>query len=395
MADQTFARYVNERRILTQLRQHGAMPRAELARRLALTPATITNLVENLASDALVIEQRARQSEAPRRDVGRPGVDIALNPEGGFFLGAEIGVGLVRFALLDLALGVVASQTQRLATSVSPDAAVAAIAAYVEGLERQRRVKGLLRSVGITVPGLVRSDGHVVHLPMLGWKDVNLRALAEAALSVPVFVENNAQAAAFGEVYTQPGLATEAIIYLKLGAGCGGAAIINGRLMRGASGTGSEFGHLRIRTHGPRCSCGQEGCLETFVNIAALERLYRPGRAFGIDGLSALPAQVAEAAAGGDRAADAAMDDLVGPLIIGLTSLVNIFNPGTLVLGGAMRPVLAARLSAIAEAVGGAIVPGIPKPEIRLSTLGELECAVGAATIAHHQAFDVSNIEIG
>jgi N-acetylglucosamine repressor len=394
MADQTFARYVNERRILTQLRLQGAMPRAELARRLALTPATITNLVENLAADALVMEQHAQRLDGTRRDVGRPGVNIALNPEGGFFLGAEIGVGLVRFALLDLALGVVASQTQPLATSISPDAAVAAIAAYVSGLEQHGGVKGRLRSIGITVPGLVRSDGHVVHLPILGWKDVNLRALGEAALSVPVFVENNAHAAAFGEAYTQPDLASAAIIYLKLGTGCGGAAIVNGRLMRGAGGTGGEFGHIRIRHDGPRCSCGQLGCLETFVNIAALDRSYRPGQGFGVDGLSALPAQVARAAENGDPYAGAAMDELIRHLVTGLTTLVNIFNPGTIVLGGAMRPVLAARLDHIEGAVGGAIVPGMARPRIRLSTLGELECAVGAATIAHHQAFDVSNIEI-
>jgi N-acetylglucosamine repressor len=395
MADQTFARYVNERRILTQLRLQGAMPRAELARRLALTPATITNLVENLASDALVMEQRAAREEGARREVGRPGVDIALNPQGGYFLGAEIGVGVVRFALLDLALGVVDSQTERLATTIGPAAAVAAMAAYVEALDRRRGLKGRLRSIGITVPGLVRSDGYVVHLPILGWKDVNLRALAEEALSVPVFVENNAHAAAFGEVYTQPGLQADAIVYLKLGTGCGGAAILNGRLMRGAGGTGNEFGHIRIHKSGIRCSCGQQGCLETFVNIAALDRAYRPGQAFGVDGLSALPAMVAQAAADGDRSAGTAMDELAGNLITGLTSLVNIFNPSTIVLGGAMRPVLAARLKAIGQAVGATIVPGMTKPQIRLSTLGELECAIGAATIAHHQAFDVSNIEIG
>jgi N-acetylglucosamine repressor len=394
MADQTFARYVNERRILTQLRQQGAMPRAELARRLALTPATITNLVENLAADGLVIEQRTVRDEAARRDVGRPGVAIALNPRGGTFLGAEIGVGVVRFALMDLALGVVDSQTERLATTIGPEAAVAAIAAYVAGLERRSGGRGRLRSVGITVPGLVRSDGYVVHLPILGWKNVNLRALAEAALSVPVLVENNAHAAAFGEVYTQPSMQTDAIVYLKLGTGCGGAAILNGRLMRGAGGTASEFGHIRIRSVGPRCSCGQEGCLETFVNIAALDRAYRPGQGFGIDGLSALPAIVARAAQAGDRTAGEAMDELAGHLILGLTCLVNIFNPSTIVLGGAMRPVLEARIAALTSAVGMAVVPGMARPQIRLSTLGEMECAIGAATIAHHQALDVSNIEI-
>ena len=395
MADQTFARYVNERRILTQLRIHGAMPRAELARRLALTPATITNVVETLAAQQLVREVRPERAEAPRRELGRPGVDIAINPEGGYFLGAEIGVGVVRFALIDFALGVVDAETFALASNVTPAAALEAIALHVQGLERRKRFKGRLRSLGITVPGLVRSDGYVVHLPILGWKDVNLRALAEAELSVPVFVENNAHAAAFGEIYVQPALQADSIVYLKLGTGCGGAAIISGRLVRGARGTGGEFGHVRIHKTGMRCSCGQQGCLETFVNIAALDRAYRPGQAFGVDGLSELPATVAAAASAGDRTAAEAMDGIAGNLVIGLISLVNIFNPSTIVLGGAMRPVLAARLGAIHDAVAAGIVPGMLTPDIRLSTRGEMECAIGAATIAHHQAFDVSNIEIG
>jgi len=292
-------------------------------------------------------------------------------------------------------LGVVDTETAPLSSHVTPDAAVEAIARHVSSLEARKRFKGRLLSLGITVPGLVRSDGYVVHLPILGWKDVNLRALAEAELSVPVFVENNAHAAAFGEVYTQPSLSADAIVYLKLGTGCGGAAIVNGRLLRGASGTGSEFGHLRIHRSGLRCSCGQEGCLETFVNIAALDRAYRPGQAFGVDGLSGLPAAVAAAASAGDRTAQGAMDAVSGNLVLGLVSLVNVFNPSTVVLGGAMRPVLEARLDAMRRAVRQGIVPGMRAPEIRLSTLGAMECAIGAATIAHHQALDVSNIEIG
>ncbi|WP_448950351.1 ROK family protein [Labrys neptuniae] len=388
MADQTLARYVNERRILTQLRLQGPMSRAALARRLGLTPATITNLVENLTAGSLLIEKPAAREDGARRDVGRPGVDIALNPKGGYFLGAEIGVGVVRFALLDLALGVVDSRTARLIQPIEPEAVVAAIAAYARGLKP-------LRAIGITVPGLVRSDGHVVHLPMLGWKDLNFRALAEKALSAPVLVENNAHAAAFGEIYTQPGLQADTIIYLKLGAGCGGAAIVNGRLIRGAGGTGNEFGHLRIRPAGPVCSCGRQGCLETFVNMAALDRFYRPSEAFDVDSLSALPAMVAAAASDGDAEAVGAIEELAGHLATGLTSLANIFNPSTIVLGGAMRPVLSACLDRLSQAVCAGIVPGMTRPQLQLSTLGEMECAIGAATIAHHQAFDVSNIEIG
>jgi N-acetylglucosamine repressor len=393
MADQTLARYVNERRILTLLRVQGPMSRAEAARQLGLTRATITHLVESLGARNLVAELRSKRQKSQRREQGRPGVAIALNPEGGYFLGAEIGVGVMRFALLDFALNVVDTVTISVPTKISPVAAIETVVRQAKSLEQRKKYRGRLRSLGMTVPGLVRSDGFVVHLPILGWKDVNLQGLAESELHLPTAVENNANAAAFGEAYLQPSRSQDSTVYLKLGIGCGGAAIVNGRLLRGASGTAGEFGHLRVAASGPRCSCGQEGCLESCVNLAALAKVYRPEPSAAADGLS-LPMRVASKAAEGDPAAQAAIDSIADYLTIGLVSLTNIFNPRTVVLGGVMRPVLASCLEVLRGRVSAGIVPGMQVPEIRLSTLGEMECAIGAATITHHRACDISSMEI-
>lgn len=393
LADQTLARYVNERRILTLLRVQGPMSRADAARQLGLTRATITHLVESLSGRNLIAELRSKRPTSPRREPGRPGVTITLNPEGGYFLGVEIGVGVMRFALLDFALNVVDTVTVSVAAKISPAAAVKRVVEHIKSLERNRKYKGRLRSLGMTVPGLVRSDGFVVHLPILGWKDVNLQALAESELQLLAFVENNANAAAFGAAYLQPSQPQDSIVYLKLGKGCGSAAIVNGRLLRGASGTAGEFGHLRVAASGPRCSCGQVGCLESWVNLDALARAYRPKGSPAVDGLS-LPMRVASKAAEGDPAAQVAIDSIADYLTMGLVSLTNIFNPRTIFLGGLMRPVLASCLEALRSRVGAGIVPGMRVPEIRLSPLGEMECAIGAATITHHRACDISHIEI-
>ena len=152
------------------------------------------------------------------------------------------------------------------------------IAEVHAALERRPKYRGKIRALGLTVPGLVRSDGLVVHLPVLGWKNVKLLQLAAAEIETPLFIENNTNAAAFGEVYTHPGPNRDFIVYLKLGIGCGGAAILNGRLMRGGRGTAAEFGHMRVADDGPLCSCGRRGCLETFVNLAALAAGFAPDR---------------------------------------------------------------------------------------------------------------------
>jgi len=394
MADQTLARYVNERRILTLLRVQGPMSRADAARQLALTRGTITNLVESLISRELIIEQSSKPASGPRRELGRPGVNIALHRDGGYFLGAEIGVGVIRFALLDLTLEVVENSTIATAPDVPPEAAIKEVIRYAKSLMRRKKYRRRLRALGITVPGLVRSDGFVVNLPILGWKDVNLQVLAEAELGVPTSIVNNANAAAFGELYTQPSLQQDSVVYLKIGTGCGGAVIINGRLLRGPSGTAGELGHIRIASTGSVCSCGQVGCLETYVNTVALSRLHRPHDAPDVDALPSLPQLVATRAVEGDAAAQAAMDSIAHHLLIGLISLANVFGPRTIFLGGTMRPVLASCLDRLQQGVARGIVPGMEAPEVRLSALSELECAIGVATISHHQAFDISSVEI-
>ncbi|SHF96014.1 Sugar kinase of the NBD/HSP70 family, may contain an N-terminal HTH domain [Kaistia soli DSM 19436] len=393
MADQTLARYVNERGILTLLRVHGPSSRADMARQLSLTPATVTRLVTEMIERGLVREE-PRGAARAGREPGRPAVAVALAPEGAYFLGVEIGVGVLRFALLDLAAKVTQTAERIIPRATSPEMITAMIADELAAHESDPRFSGRIRSVGVTVPGLVTLDGYVVHLPILGWRELNLRALLAEAIPLPAIVENNATAAAFGAVYTQPELPSDCTIFLKLGTGLGGAAIINGRLLRGGSGTAGEFGHVRIADNGPRCSCGQVGCLETFVNLAALARLWRSGDETGESDTTGLPGRVAEAAENDDPNAVTAIDHIAERLGRGIVSLVNIFNPSTIVLGGVMRPVIERMIPVLEAVVASGIVPGMRVPDIRLSALGLHECAIGAATIAHHRAFDLSNFDL-
>jgi predicted NBD/HSP70 family sugar kinase len=391
MANQSLVRYVNARRVVTLLRIEGPSSRADIARRLTLTRSTITNVVDDLLRRKLVIEMPQEKPEG-RRELGRPGINVRLNPAGAYFLGAEIDVGVVRIALLDLA-GNVAETRVVTGVTTEPEDALDRIAEVYASLEQRAKYRGKIRALGLTVPGLVRSDGLVVHLPVLGWKNVKLLRLAAEKIDIPLFIENNTNAAAFGEVYAHPGPNRDFIIYLKLGIGCGGAAILNGRLMRGGRGTAAEFGHMRVADDGPVCSCGRRGCLETFVNLAALAAGFAPDARFAMDDLVELSAKVAAAEKAGDRRAGEVVESITRYLVRGLVSLTNIFNPNEIVLGGLMRPLLAPHMAAIGHGVRSGIVPGMAMPALKLSAGEEFECAIGAASIAHHESFDVSNIE--
>jgi N-acetylglucosamine repressor len=393
MANQSLVRHINERRLLGILRVSGPVSRAELARRLSLTRASITGMIDDLLARGMVSE-KAREGGAERRDVGRPGIDIALEPKGAYFLGVEIGVGVLRFALLDLAAGVAETDEMPFDRGLAPEAVVRLVADKLAALRGQALYRDNIRALGVTVPGLVRRDGHVINLPILGWKDVNLSALIAAEIELPCHVENNANAAAFGHIYSDPRPHHGVVVYLKIGTGCGGAVIIDDKLLRGGNGLGTEFGHLRIAADGPLCSCGQRGCMETFVNLKALQR-YATNR--DVDEAATdpqLPAQVAAGLAVGDPDAERAVSTLAGHLTDGLVDITNIFDPDEVVLGGAMLPVLDAVIERVAGPLGRRMVPGMSLPLLTVSRIGAFECAIGAAALAHHEEFDLSNLDL-
>ena len=395
MADQTLAKFVNERSILTMLRLNGGASRATISRALSLTPATISRLTADMLKRGLLREIAASSVPAADREPGRPGIGVAVNPAGAYFVGVEIGVSVMRFVLINLCAEVVETREETLNRRITPEESVAAITRVYREFAADPRYHGKINSGGVTVPGLVTSDGFIVNLPILGWRETNLRGLLAVLPELHFSVENNSNAAAFGAVYTQPETQVPCTVFLKLGTGCGGAAIINGRLLRGADGTGLELGHMNLGEPGVQCSCGQRGCLETWVNLAALSRSYLGREPVPGDDIADLPAKVAAAFAAGDATARRATYSLAAHLSKGLASLVNIFNPSQIVLGGAMRPVLECCLAEIQAEVARRIIPGTRMPDVQISHLGAFECAIGAACVAHHKAFDISNVEIG
>ncbi len=389
MANQAYIKDLNTRRVLTLLRVEGRVTRADIARQLGLTKSTVTYIVDDLIEQELAEEVEANSAREGRRDLGRPGINVGLAPSGAYFLGVEIGVHTLRYALLDLTLNAIDTKTVTLKKPMSPEAVIKAITEHLARLREDRRFASRIRAIGVTVPGLVRSDGFVVHLPIMGWREVNFLELATKHIDIPVNIDNNANAAAFGEVYCTPrhsGLT----LYLKLGNGCGGAAIINGELLRGWAGAAAEFGHMRVAGKGLLCSCGRTGCLEPHVNLTALKayahELHVPG-----DGS---PRTIAIAIGKGDKRAEAAAAKLLRFLSIGLVNLTNLFNPSDIVLGGDMSPVLDIGLQTLRERLSEDIVPGMLMPSVTLSNIGEYECAVGAAALAHQQGYDIAGLRL-
>ena len=187
-------------------------------------------------------------------------------------------------------------------------------------------------SVGIGSGGPLDSARGVLiappHLP--GWLDVPIVAQAEAAFGLPVALENDATAAAAGEHRYGAGAGTSHMVYLTISTGVGGGVVIDGRLYRGATGNGGELGHVTVDCDGRPCrGCGRKGCLEAYVSGTSIAERAREA---GMGEVTA--SDVAAAARAGDPVATVVWDETTEALGCGLTSIVNLFEPQLVVLGG-------------------------------------------------------------
>ena len=237
-------------------------------------------------------------------------------------------------------------------------------------------------SVGIGCGGPLDAERGVLiappHLP--GWRDVPVAALAEQAFGLPAALENDATAAAAGEHRYGAGAGTRHMVYLTISTGVGGGVVIDGRLYRGAGGNGGELGHVTVDCAGRLCrGCGRRGCLEAYVSGTSIAERAQEA---GMDGATA--ADVAAAARAGDRVATEVWDGTTDALACGLTSIVNLFEPELVVLGGGvvsgtgeqlLGPV---RTRVLAEAMP----PAAAGVNIVEAALGDRVGVVGAAAIA-------------
>ncbi|MBR3794476.1 MAG: ROK family protein [Clostridia bacterium] len=183
-----------------------------------------------------------------------------------------------------------------------------------------------IQLAGVGTAGSVESFSDTVSASNLGWEGVPLRRMLTERLGVPVWVDNDAQAAIMAEWHDGVCRGAECAVYLTLGTGIGGAMIVAGKPYRGKNNLGAEFGHMIIHPDGPRCVCGRRGCLEYYASATALKRM--------AGGLSCRT--IIDRAKAGDKAMLDVFDAFIRELCIGMNTLIMVFDPEYIVLGGGL-----------------------------------------------------------
>lgn len=369
----------NLARLLGELHGKGPATRSGLVAFSGLNRSTVGVLVSELAEAGLVFEGAGAAGQ-----VGRPSLVVQPRSESAVVVAFDIRVERTVVAVVGLGGTVLVRKEQRHRRSTyTPQAAVK----NVVSLTRQALLEAPSGSAwvgtGIGVPGIVNQDDGLVRLaPNLGWTDVPMGSLAQAALlrefgvAPALTVGNDADLGAIAEWTRGSGRGTRNLIYVSGEVGVGGGIIVDGRLMLGAGGYGGEIGHMVVNPDGARCRCGARGCWETEIGRDAVVR------AAGLDGEQVEVADVVAAAEAGDQRAAAAVSHVGDWLGVGLANLVNLFNPEVLVLGGHLRHLLPLVSAQVTERIQAALPAAREQARIEVPALNGDSTLLGAAESA-------------
>jgi glucokinase len=300
-------------------------------------------------------------------------------------IGVDVGATKVLGGIVDPA-----GQVLEICRRPTPAADAAAIRDVIIEVVRDLAGRREVEAVGIGAAGLVdAARSAVLFAANLAWRDEPLQRDVQAAVGVPVVVENDANAAAWAEFrYGAARHASDSAVMVTVGSGIGGGIVLNGRLLRGARGIAAEPGHTTAVPGGRRCSCGRLGCLGQYASGSALVRFAREGAAASPSSLSGVAeltgAMVAEAAQAGDGVAVGAFSKIAYWLGLGAADIVQLLDPQVVVIGGGvvetgdllMAPLLAAYNEALASR------GTLSVPEIRPAEMGNEAGLIGAADLA-------------
>ena len=312
--------------------------------------------------------------------------------------GIDLG-GTKIYSLVASELGEVFGEDRRLTEAAQgPDAVIGRMAASIRvALDGAGITTGDVVGVGISSPGPCDPvRGVVTDAPNLpGWHEIPLVQRVSDALGVPALLENDANAAAYGEYRFGAGQGLQHILYVTLSTGIGGGIIVDGRVYQGASGAAGEVGHIILDEDGPLCNCGNRGCLEAFSSGAAIAReaaeAIAAGRSPRLAELAGDTPPTAElvhrAALDGDEAAREIIERAGHYLGLGLAGLLNCLDPQMLILGGGLLGLGDLYLGpALRTAREGAFPQIAADVTITLAKLGERAGALGAAALIMEDA---------
>lgn len=379
----------NRATIFRAIRALGPIARVDLARQTGLNPGTVTNIVGELVDYGLVRETGFGSSR-----VGRRPVFLEVNAPARFAIGIDLARGALTGAVVDLA-GHTLAQSVEPAGPWQGDQVISAISRMIDRLmdglppAEQQAVVG----IGIGAPGpLSIRSGRFLAPPSFGtWEVLELQQQIEERSGRPVFVDNNGNTSALAELWFGAGQGLANFVLLTLGTGVGAGVVLDGDLFRGAHDLAGEIGHISINLDGPRCACGNYGCLEMYTSvprvIASVSAALAAGEPSSLakDDLSI--ERVIAAVQEDDPVASRVFADVARHLAVGIVNVIYAFDPALVLIGRDLAKAGDALLDPVRTEVQRRVFPAL-RDTVRIEAAALPDAPViGAATLALHAFF--------
>lgn len=366
----------NKTLVLQTIKEKAPISRASIAQVTGLNKGTVSSLVSELIEEDFIQESGTGESSGGRRPVM-----LLLNDKAGFTISIDLGVKKILGALTDLSGNRIIEREIPI-TDSSLEIVTDILYDLIDQLKENAPLSryGIV-GIGIAVPGVVTTEGEILLAPNLGWKKVQLKKMLSDRYQLPIIVENEANAGAYGEFMYGAGQHSRELIYISASIGIGVGLILDGKLYKGLRGFSGEFGHMTIEKDGRACRCGNRGCWELYASEKALLELAKN------DGLSVDSiAEIIKKAGEQNGVAIKALGQVGDYLGVGITNIIHIFNPEQVIIGGSLSEATAILLPAIEDRIEKNAI-GFNKNDVRLNeaTLNKYSVLLGIT------AFNIEN----
>lgn len=317
----------NKTLVLTTIMNHTPISRANVAKITGLNKGTVSSLVRELIDEELVEESGPGKSSGGRRPVM-----LLFNGSAGYSISIELGVGYILGVITDLKGQIIEKETLQLQTTHFKTIFPMMINLIRGLIDRVPTSRYGVIGIGVGVPAVVSQDGKILLAPNLNWKNVDLKTKLTSIFDLPVYIENEANAGAYGEMRYGSSQNSRHTIFASIGIGIGVGMILDGKLYRGLNGLAGELGHMTIIKDGRDCRCGNYGCWERYASEQAVideaikRNLVNPDQEEAFD-------QLIELADQGERDVIDLFEEIATYIAIGLTNCINIFNPEHVIIG--------------------------------------------------------------
>jgi len=357
--------------------------RAEIARNTGRSRSTISDVVSRLLDTGLVREVGSGESRGGRRPIL-----IGFRDDAGVILGVDLGATHVSVILTDLRGSVLAWHDRPYPVRTDPGGAGKLVVELCRDcMTEWNGDSRLLMGIGVAVPSPVdpESPDRVLERIHPAWRGRAILDRLDAAFGAPVFVDNDANLGAVAERWWGKALGVDDFLYLKVATGVGAGLMIGGEIYRGSTGVAGEIGHIVVDPRGPECVCGSHGCLATLVGTQALvertSNLLQTSPPSALAGKELNIKVIEDAALADDPVALRVVHEAAHHLGIALAGVLNLLNPGSVVVGGSLARAGDRLLVPLREAVfRRTLVASAAAADIGISELGPQATALGAAT---------------